>query len=86
MAALDGDEYITPCPLTIKQFPWHLQIQAAPPEPDEELKPVYSDASVPPSAVRFTPAALQMDGTRKVQKLIRLKCGVRTGPKSSLSQ
>jgi len=29
MAALDGDEYITLCPFPIKQFPWHLQIQAA---------------------------------------------------------
>lgn len=54
MAAMDGDEYITLCPLTIKQFPWHLEIQAAPAAAwGAPLYLAYNDASAPPSDGRF---------------------------------
>lgn len=55
MAALDGDEYITLCPLTIKQFPWHLQTEAVPAAQmkSSRLYLAYDDVSVPPSDVHF---------------------------------
>lgn len=55
MASLDGDEYITLCPLTIKQFPWHLEIQAAlvAQMKSSRLYLAYNDVSVPPSDVHF---------------------------------
>lgn len=49
MAALDGDEYITLCPLTIKQFPWHLPRQERRAQGKSAAAPGTGGAPVPPS-------------------------------------